>query len=274
MFVRIFEAVADANESRTGLQDHEPPVVEQEPVQDTQQNQGGVESVKHQENRKRRRERDVQSVKHLLTRLYSANLTCSVPNKRQHLNQVTGPVKKPKAASEKKERQGHLLEELEDRARDAINLRRKNNPMPSSVSITAGVYAHELVVEIGNLMVVDMWKDIERTKMNCTVCYMIAGLEDRSHESGGRCPKIPLGERNEGWNAFKEAFRCQGGVICFKCCLPRVRRSLDRSHRVADIWLDRTEHMPETSDTNTTIVNYNTGFAPCYSRFTSMDPKV
>lgn len=98
-------------------------------------------------------------------------------------------------------------------------------PDSSSVSISQKVWSGELNREMDKLIIRDVREHLETIDGGCSVCYMIAGVEDRSHESGARCPRAPLKEDNEDWLAFKRDLRFPKGIICFGCLLPTVRVS-------------------------------------------------
>jgi hypothetical protein len=128
------------------------------------------------------------------------------------------------------------LEEIEKRAIAAIHERRKN-VVGSSLSIVTNIWTNEIKSEVAAQMVKDVENELRKRADFCSVCYMVCGIEDRSHEPGSRCPRLPLGEDNEGWKSFKTNLKFKPG-ICYACALPTVRGSLDRLHHVADTGFD------------------------------------
>ena len=116
-----------------------------------------------------------------------------------------------------------LLKDVENRAKNAIEQRRKNAPTTSSVSITTTIWAAELNLEIGTQMVNDVRADVERNIRRCCVCYMIAGDAETTHKSGGRCTRLPLQNTTTGWQEFKDSLQLVEGLFCFMCLLPTVR---------------------------------------------------
>lgn len=70
--------------------------------------------------------------------------------------------------------------------------RRDRPPSSASTIIFKTIFCTELALEIGAQMVYDVREDLTKRYHGCSVCYAIAGEEDRSHESGDACRKLPL----------------------------------------------------------------------------------
>lgn len=157
----------------------------------------------------------------------------SEASKRQRVSKVTGPVqpfKVPSASGEQTE--NPLLREIEERARRAIQERRKNLPgTASSVSLSTTIWANELTLEIGAQMVHDVRANVAANIDGCSVCYMIAGMGNTIHKSGNSCPKLPLTPLIEGWPKFKDGLKFVPGIMCYHCLLPTVCASFDPLRR-------------------------------------------
>ena len=117
-----------------------------------------------------------------------------------------------------------LLELIEKKALDAIKERRKHQPpSPASVSVNATVWCTELKLEINAQIVRDVREDLQAKYRSCSVCYMIRGMEDWSHEAGDSCLTFPLSEETtNGWKHYKDTLKFPGGVMCWNCYLPTV----------------------------------------------------
>lgn len=120
-----------------------------------------------------------------------------------------------------------LLKEIETRAIAAIREKRsKLPPNPSSVSVSEKIWANELTLEIGELMVTDVRANITANIRGCSVCYAIVGDITTNHTSGNKCTKLPLTAQTTGWMAFKDKLKFPSSIVCFNCLLPTVRASL------------------------------------------------
>lgn len=143
-------------------------------------------------------------------------------NKRQRVSQVTGPVRPLETVAVSGRTENPLLKNVEERAINAIQERRKNLPATSSVSILTNIWANEIILEIATQMVNDVRANVKANRRQCSVCYLITGEEGTDHQSGNRCPKMPLTQAVTAWADFKKTLHFVENVMCWYCLLPTV----------------------------------------------------
>lgn len=84
-------------------------------------------------------------------------------------------------------------------------------------------------------MVNDVRSNIAANRRGCSVCYMIAGEVGTNHQSGSRCPKMPLTQETGGWTDFKSKLLFVENVVCWLCLLPTVSIAFTVSKKGVDV---------------------------------------
>lgn len=105
----------------------------------------------------------------------------------------------------------------------AISKRHEAQPLShASVSIKSTVYSSELTAEVNMQMVNDVRKYVTDNFDGCSICHLISGRPDLSHQSGEGCQMRPLAKSDDEWENFKSSLRFTRGVVCWNCLLPTV----------------------------------------------------